>query len=150
MKKLLILLGCFIVFLAGCTSSKEKQLEGTWDNVSYGGEWAEFKNGKMIIQGEEMKMENIKSYTKAISFDINDNEHGVDGAFTVGFDEDDKDKAKVMAIGSDQSVNTFEIEKTSEGAGIIKRFFSFIFQAALLVIGGMAVMLLMDKIFKRK
>lgn len=150
MKKLLILLGCLIFILSACESKESKKLEGTWKYDVGGEEWATIKNGKMKMQSGTYKIKNSKTFENGgMRLEaVTDNGY-VHSIYYIVIDEEDKNTALVDGeVPSTGETSSFDIVREDEG-GIIKRFFSFIFQVALLVIGGIAVMILMDKIFKR-
>lgn len=120
MKKILLLLICLLVFVAGCTSSNQKKLNGTWENTDVDETWATFEDDIMIggVDNKKTKMEDIKSRKNGIYFEIYYNDTPI--SFGIKYNESDKNKASVLAINRENGdYNQFNIEKTTNKNGFL-------------------------------
>lgn len=129
MKKWLVVVLGLMLFLVGCESKQEKQLEGTWENVDKGGTWATIEGNTMVVAGKEFEMFNIDtSLENVIAFDTYYENEDATLTFRVDFDKDDKNKASVVALHTDSmSTNSFNIKKeSSQGMSYPMRWFIFI------------------------
>ncbi|PVU46486.1 hypothetical protein CP553_11630 [Staphylococcus epidermidis] len=112
MKKLMVIVIGIMLFLAGCESKQEKQLQGSWNLEDSNENFATFKDGK--IQAQNGDWSDYKVFDKdknsiAITYTDERDNSTVDLNFK--FDENDKDKATVYGMIDSVKAPALNVEK---------------------------------------
>lgn len=124
---LVVVLG-LMLFLVGCESKQEKQLEGTWYLEDSDEVFITLKNGKIEAKnGEWGDYEVFKEDDDSIAITFYDEQDANKVDLNFVFDENDENKADVFGIVDDVRAPKLSLEKeSSQGMSYPMRWFIFI------------------------
>lgn len=115
LRKLVIVIIGLMLFLAGCESKQEKQLQGSWNLKDSDLNFATFQKGKIQAKnGEWGDYEVFKKDKDSIAVTFYDEEDSSTVDLNFVFDKDDKDKATVYGIVDDVRAPPLDVEKVEE------------------------------------
>lgn len=119
-----------LLFLTGCESKQEKQLQGSWNLKDSDENFATFKKGKIEAKnGEWGDYEVFDKDKNSIAITYYDEQDASTVDLNFKFDKDDKDKATVYGIVDDVRAPPLDVEKdkgSSSGLPFPVRWLIFI------------------------